>query len=57
MQEIYTQTASPSRVEVNKVLRNTYMLLGLTLLFSARAVESLKVPSQSKINNNSRTPE
>lgn len=38
MQELYsqTQTATTGRsVEVSKVLRNTYMLLGLTLLFSA----------------------
>ena len=35
MQELYTQTASTSALEVNKVLRNTYMLLGITLVFSA----------------------
>lgn len=35
MQELYTQTASTSAVEINKVLRNTYMLLGITLIFSA----------------------
>lgn len=35
MQELYTQTASTSTLEVNKVLRNTYMLLGITLVFSA----------------------
>ncbi|MBE8717733.1 Bax inhibitor-1/YccA family protein [Cellvibrio polysaccharolyticus] len=35
MQEVYTQSAASSSVEVNKVLRNTYMLLALTLLFSA----------------------
>lgn len=36
MQELYTQTASrvPS-VEVTKVLRNTYALLGMTLTFAA----------------------
>lgn len=37
MQEIYTQSATSRSIEVNKVLRNTYMLLGLTLLFSAAA--------------------
>src|SRR5690606_33310515 len=35
MQELYTQTASASALEINKVLRNTYMLLGITLIFSA----------------------
>lgn len=35
MQEVYSQSAASSSVEVNKVLRNTYMLLALTLLFSA----------------------
>ena len=35
MQELYTQTGSTSALEVNKVLRNTYMLLGITLVFSA----------------------
>lgn len=35
MQELYTQTASSSSLEVNKVLRNTYMLLSMTLVFSA----------------------
>lgn len=35
MQELYTQTASTSALEINKVLRNTYMLLGITLIFSA----------------------
>lgn len=35
MQELYTQTSSTSAVEINKVLRNTYMLLGVTLIFSA----------------------
>lgn len=35
MQELYTQTASTSALETNKVLRNTYMLLGITLIFSA----------------------
>lgn len=37
MQELYTQTASTSSVEINKVLRNTYMLLSMTLVFSAVA--------------------
>lgn len=39
MQEIYsTQTAQAlSQTETSKVLRNTYMLLGLTLAFSALA--------------------
>ncbi len=37
MQELYTQTASTtaSSVEISKVLRNTYALLAMTLLFSA----------------------
>ncbi len=41
MREIYTQNARAghadigSSIEVNKVLRNTYMLLALTLAFSA----------------------
>lgn len=37
MQELYsqTQTATSRSAEVGKVLRNTYALLGLTLLFSA----------------------
>lgn len=40
MRELYTQntyatSTGRSEVEVNKVLRNTYMLLGLTLAFSA----------------------
>lgn len=36
MQELYTQTSSASSsLEINKVLRNTYMLLGITLVFSA----------------------
>ncbi|MCW8193478.1 Bax inhibitor-1/YccA family protein [Proteobacteria bacterium 005FR1] len=37
MQELYsqTQTATSRSAEVSKVLRNTYALLGLTLLFSA----------------------
>lgn len=41
MREIYTQNAQAGRadigssIEVNKVLRNTYMLLALTLAFSA----------------------
>jgi modulator of FtsH protease len=39
MQEVYsTDTAQPlSQTETSKVLRNTYMLLGLTLAFSALA--------------------
>lgn len=37
MQELYTQTANPSSIDVNKVLRNTYMLLSMTLVFSAIA--------------------
>lgn len=37
MQELYTQTASPSNIDVNKVLRNTYLLLSMTLVFSAIA--------------------
>lgn len=37
MQELYTQTANPSSIDVNKVLRNTYMLLSMTLVFSAVA--------------------
>ncbi len=32
---VYTSTSSQSVLETNKVLRNTYMLLGMTLLFSA----------------------
>ena len=36
MQELYSQTAAGQRsVEVTKVLRNTYMLLGATIAFSA----------------------
>jgi modulator of FtsH protease len=37
MQELYsqTQTATTRSAEVSRVLRNTYALLGLTLLFSA----------------------
>lgn len=35
MQETYTHPAASSSAAVNKVLRNTYMLLALTLLFSA----------------------
>lgn len=38
MRQPYTQTAQASglsSIEINKVLRNTYMLLGLTLAFSA----------------------
>lgn len=37
MQELYSQTqaASTRSAEVSKVLRNTYALLGMTLLFSA----------------------
>src|SRR5690606_36649496 len=39
MRELYTQnsyaTSTGSSVKVNKVLRNTYMLLGMTLAFSA----------------------
>lgn len=38
MQELYTQSASTtsiSSVEISKVLRNTYALLAMTLLFSA----------------------
>ncbi len=36
MQELYTQTGSSlSSVEVGKVLRNTYALLGMTLTFAA----------------------
>lgn len=38
MRELYTQTARAdigNSVEVNKVLRNTYMLLAMTLTFSA----------------------
>jgi modulator of FtsH protease len=35
MQELYTQSTSTSSLEVNKVLRNTYMLLSMTLVFSA----------------------
>lgn len=37
MQKLYTQTASTGSIEVNKVLRNTYMLLSMTLVFSAVA--------------------
>jgi modulator of FtsH protease len=37
MQELYTQTASTSSLEINKVLRNTYMLLSMTLVLSAVA--------------------
>lgn len=38
MQELYTpQAATTSSVEINKVLRNTYLLLSMTLLFSALA--------------------
>ncbi|MDC8831127.1 Bax inhibitor-1/YccA family protein [Alteromonas gilva] len=32
---VYTSASRPSVLETNKVLRNTYMLLGMTLLFSA----------------------
>ena len=32
---MYTSASSQSVLETNKVLRNTYMLLGMTLLFSA----------------------
>lgn len=36
MQELYTQSSSvSSSVEISKVLRNTYALLGLTIVFSA----------------------
>ncbi|TQV73461.1 Bax inhibitor-1/YccA family protein [Exilibacterium tricleocarpae] len=36
MQELYTQTQTASRgLEINKVLRNTYILLSATLAFSA----------------------
>ncbi len=35
MQELYSQTAARSSVEINSVLRNTYMLLSMTLVFSA----------------------
>lgn len=35
MQELYSQTAATSSLEVNKVLRNTYLLLSMTLVFSA----------------------
>ncbi len=36
MQELYTQTsAQTSSIEVSKVLRNTYALLSMTILFSA----------------------
>src|SRR5690606_35022882 len=35
MQELYTQTASANSLVVNKVLRNTYMLLSMTLVLSA----------------------
>jgi modulator of FtsH protease len=34
MQELYSQTAARSSVEINSVLRNTYMLLSMTLVFS-----------------------
>lgn len=37
MQELYTQTATISQLEVNKVLRNTYLLLSMTLIVSAIA--------------------
>ncbi len=37
MQEIYTQSQSESAVSTNKVLRNTYMLLAMTLTVSAAA--------------------
>lgn len=32
---VYSASSRPSVLETNKVLRNTYMLLGLTLIFSA----------------------
>ena len=32
---VYTSASRPSVLETNKVLRNTYMLLAMTLLFSA----------------------
>ena len=36
MQDLYTQTHSPSKaLETNKVLRNTYALLAMTISFSA----------------------
>lgn len=35
MQDIYTNTAAPSSLAINKVLRNTYLLLSMTLMFSA----------------------
>lgn len=35
MQEIYTHSVSSNQVAVNKVLRNTYLLLSMTLVFSA----------------------
>lgn len=34
MQELYTQNAETNHVVVNKVLRNTYLLLSMTLVFS-----------------------
>lgn len=37
MQELYAQTTRISSIETNKVLRNTYMLLSITLVFSALA--------------------
>ncbi len=37
MQEIYTQTQTQSSVSTNKVLKNTYMLLALTMAVSAVA--------------------
>jgi modulator of FtsH protease len=34
MQELYTQSTETNHVVVNKVLRNTYLLLSMTLVFS-----------------------
>jgi modulator of FtsH protease len=34
-QDIYTRNVTPATIAMNKVLRNTYILLSLTLLFSA----------------------
>ncbi len=34
-QDIYTRNVTPATLAMNKVLRNTYILLSLTLLFSA----------------------
>ncbi len=49
-QDLYTRNVSPITISTNKVLRNTYLLLSLTLLFSAITAYIALVENASNVN-------